>query len=239
MRAIETRFVGGYESRTLKVVFDKAGLFWDDGKMKRKRADLIALTGGPGAGKTTVLELIAPIVSEKVAILPEAAGIVFGGGFWRMESIQAKKAAQRAIFHVQKEFESMVVEEGRWSAALCDRGTLDGLAYWPGKEREFWETFQTNLEQEFSRYRAVIHLRSPGLRNGYNHQNPLRVETPEEAAAIDERICNIWKRHPGYVSVDSEDSFQEKVDKALSLICALLEEGAEPLTVQDGDVKKI
>lgn len=187
-----------------------------------KNFQLIALTGGPGAGKTTVLELISPILLESVAVLPEAAGIVFGGGFWRMESVQARKAAQKAIFHVQREFEDMVMNEGRWEAGLCDRGTLDGLAYWPGDEKEFWESFNTSLKQEYSRYGAVIHLRSPALRNGYNHQNPLRVETAEQAAQIDKKIYHIWKDHPGYVSIDSADSFQEKVDKALEHICSLL-----------------
>jgi uncharacterized protein (DUF2249 family) len=43
----------------------------------------IVLTGGPGAGKTAVLELFRAAVCEHVNVLPEAAGIVFGGGFPR------------------------------------------------------------------------------------------------------------------------------------------------------------
>lgn len=39
----------------------------------------VVLTGGPGAGKTAVLELIRLFFCEHVKTLPEAAGIVFGG----------------------------------------------------------------------------------------------------------------------------------------------------------------
>lgn len=46
-------------------------------------ARLVVVTGGPGAGKTAVLELAARSFCEHVAILPEAATIVFGGGFPR------------------------------------------------------------------------------------------------------------------------------------------------------------
>ena len=67
----------------------------------------IALTGGPGAGKTAVLELLKRSVCEHVALLPEAAGIVFGGGFPRRTESVALAAAQRAIYHIQCELEAV------------------------------------------------------------------------------------------------------------------------------------
>src|SRR5262245_41814414 len=93
---------------------------------------LVVLTGGPGAGKTAILELIKHHGCEHVVVLPEAATIVFRGGFPRGVSEPARRAAQRAIFHVQRELEQLALEEGRGAVALCDRGTIDGLAYWPG-----------------------------------------------------------------------------------------------------------
>ena len=114
--------------------------------------ELIVLTGGPGAGKTAVLEAARKVLCQHVAILPEAASIVFGGGFWRLESQNAKKSSQRAIFHIQQEMESLVVGEKKWGIGLCDRGTLDGLAYWTDTEECFWSAFNTSREKEFSRY---------------------------------------------------------------------------------------
>ena len=97
---------------------------------------LVVVTGGPGAGKTAVLEVARRSFCKKIAFPPEAAGIVFGGGFWRRPSLAGRKAAQLAIFHVQCQMERLVVEEGEAAFALCDRGTLDGLAYWPEPERD-------------------------------------------------------------------------------------------------------
>src|SRR3989338_5679779 len=99
-------------------------------KDKNHEGKRIVLTGGPGAGKTAILEVIKKNFCEHITVLPEAASIVFGGGFWRKGSIPAKKAAQRAIYHIQKELEQLVIEEQESAIILCDRCTIDGLAYW-------------------------------------------------------------------------------------------------------------
>jgi hypothetical protein len=179
---------------------------------------LIVLTGGPGAGKTAILESARKILCQHVAILPEAAGIVFGGGFWRLESPTARLASQRAIFHIQEEMENLVLGEKSWGIGLCDRGTLDGLAYWAESEENFWQTFNTTKDKEYGRYQAVIHLRTPTLDRGYNHQNPMRVETSDQAALIDDKIHHVWKNHPNYFEIQSADSFLEKVDNAFEII---------------------
>lgn len=187
-------------------------------RARAHQSELIVLTGGPGAGKTAVLESIKKVLCEHVAIIPEAASIVFGGGFWRLESRTAKMASQRAIFHIQTEMENLVREEGTWGIGLCDRGTLDGLAYWQGTEDLFWQTFDTDLEREYSKYKAIIHLRSPSLEHGYNHQNPIRIESADEAGQIDQKIQDIWKKHPNYYEVKSHNSFMKKMNDAISLI---------------------
>lgn len=185
-------------------------------------SELIVLTGGPGAGKTAVLEFIRKVLCQHVAILPEAASVLFGGGFWRLESPTAKKSAQKAIYHVQEELQNLVKEEGRWAIGLCDRGTLDGLAYWPLSQDKFFSSFNTTLEKEYQKYKAVIHLRSPSLDNGYNHQNPIRIETAEAAARIDEKIHEVWKNHPRYFVIESTTDFAEKLTKATNHIKSLL-----------------
>jgi hypothetical protein len=176
------------------------------------------LTGGPGAGKTAVLEFVRKTLCEHIAILPEAASILFGGGFWRLESKSGKQAAQRAIYQVQQEMENLVIGEKKWSMGLCDRGTLDGLAYWPGSETDFFSELNTNRESEFKKYKAVIHLRSPSLEKGYNYQNPIRVESAELASEIDQRIHEAWKQHPKYFLVNSTSDFATKLQIATNQI---------------------
>lgn len=179
------------------------------------KTKLVVLTGGPGAGKTAVLEIIRKELCEHVVILPEAASVVFGGGFWRLNSVSARMASQRAILHVQQELENIALGEDQWSLGLCDRGTLDALAYWPGDEQEFWQEARSSRDAEYQRYYSVIHLRVPTDELGYNHDNPLRIETAPQAAAIDERIHAIWSKHPRYRMVDSDQDFLIKAKKVL------------------------
>ena len=181
----------------------------------RKR---IVLTGGPGAGKTAVLELVRQEFCPHVQILPEAAGIVFGGGFPRGGSLEWRRGAQRAIFFVQRELES-TGEADNAAIALCDRGTVDGAAYWPGPE-SFWDSVGTTIERELSRYDAVIHLRTPPIDGGYNHTNPLRVESAVAAAEIDARLLKIWEGHPRRFIVPPSPDFLEKAVRTVEILKA-------------------
>lgn len=179
---------------------------------------LVVVTGGPGAGKTAVLEVIRKNFCEHVGVLPEAASIVFGGGFPRESSLPARRAAQRAIYHVQRELEAIVLEERRVAVALCDRGTVDGLAYWPGTPESYFRGLGASLADEQRRYAAVIHLRSPSLELGYNHANPVRIESADEAAEIDARIESAWRDHPRRMVVESSVDFLEKLREAIDFI---------------------
>lgn len=179
---------------------------------------LVAITGGPGGGKSAVLGMASRVFCRHVAILPESASIVFGGGFPRHSTLAGERAAQRAIFAVQREVERLVREERRVAVALCDRGTIDGLAYWPDSPEAYWEELGTTLEAELSRYSAVIHLETPELSQGYNHENALRIESAEEASSIDGRIAAAWQLHPRRFVVSSRDDFLDKALLALQLI---------------------
>lgn len=179
------------------------------------RHKVIVLTGGPGAGKTALLELVRQSFCEHVKVLPESAGILFGGGFPRGKTPILRRAAQRAIFFTQRELES-IARDGDGAIALCDRGTVDSVAYWPGPE-EFFPAVGTTLEAELARYDAVIHLRTPAGK-GYTHANPLRIETPEEALAIDERILQAWSAHPHRHIVDASTNFLDKVARAIEVL---------------------
>jgi len=177
----------------------------------------IVLTGGPGAGKTAVLELIRQSFCAHVRVLRESAGIVFGGGFPRGGGSELRKAAQRAIFYVQRELETAADAENP-AVILCDRGTADGAAYWPGEVADFFSSVGTTLDEQLSRYHAVIHLRTPPVGAGYNLSNPLRIETAEEAAAIDARIARIWERHSRRFVVEAAADFLTKASRSMAIL---------------------
>jgi predicted ATPase len=177
----------------------------------------VVLTGGPGAGKTAVLELVRRSLCRHVRILPESAGVVFGGGFPRDDDAECRRAAQRAIFHVQKELEA-TGDAHNPAIVLCDRGTVDGLAYWPGPPDDFWASTATTLDTELRRYDAVLHLRTPTADQGYNHQNPLRIESALSAADVDARILEAWQRHPHRHVIESTGDFLEKATRTVDLL---------------------
>jgi AAA domain-containing protein len=150
-------------------------------------------------------------------ILSEAAGIVYGGGFPRREDPCSRRAAQRAIFHVQRELERGVVEQGTAALILCDRGTVDSAAYWPSDPAELWRDVASSLSAELARYATVIHLHTPPP-GEYNHHNPLRTETADEAAVIDSRIAEAWRDHPRRFVIGHYPDFLEKARSAMRIV---------------------
>ena len=190
--------------------------------MTRRR---IVLTGGPGAGKTAVLELARRHMGRHLDVLPESASIVFGGGFPRLPETYARASAQRVIFHVQDELERIALATPSEKIILCDRGTLDGLAYWPGEPEKFFDDLHTTLEAELARYDAVIHLRTPGRTNGY-HKDLLRIEDVRAAEAIDNTLLRVWEKHPRRFLVESTTDFFEKARRAIAILHQMLPEEA-------------
>jgi len=108
--------------------------------------------------------------------------------------------------------------DARAAVALCDRGKLDGLAYWPGEEGDFFDQMCTTREAELGRYHAVIHLRPPEGTTYDRSTNRLRIEDAEQARAVDDRIEHAWRGHPNRHFVASTAGFLEKALAAFRLI---------------------
>jgi hypothetical protein len=100
---------------------------------------------------------------------------------------------------------------------------VDGGAYWMGAP-DLWTSVGTTLPVQLGRYSAVIHLRTPAAHHGYNHNNPLRLESAAEAAAIDERIAQLWASHPNRFSVEPAESFLRKAARVLDILKELVPE---------------
>lgn len=184
----------------------------------------IVLTGGPGGGKTTAADLFRREIGDLVVSVPEAATMLFTGGFPRPDAPLAIVAAQRAIYHVQRNLEDLQAARFPGRILLCDRGTVDGAAYWPdnngdGESDEFFEEMGTTLEAELARYDAVIFFQTAAAGgDSIEGNNPVRIEGAKEAIALDRELYKLWSRHPRFVMVPHNRSFFKKITFGLASI---------------------
>lgn len=185
-------------------------------------ARLIVITGAPGSGKTAVLELIRHHFCEHVVVLPDAAHIVRRSKFPQRSSPAGRRALARAIFRVQRELERMAIEEDDAALIVCDRGTVDGAAYWPSAPDSFFAENETSREAELARYGAVIELRIPPARTGYDPTDAAHLADTREAAAIDAAILSLWKDHPRRFVIEGGGDFLEKAGRVVGLVHELL-----------------
>lgn len=189
----------------------------------------IVLTGGPCAGKTTMAEILSRAFSASIVNVPEAASLLFSGGFPRFQAPEALKATQRAIYHVQRELEASYSSYFPEKSLVLDRGTVDGAAYWPEGPDAYFTALGTTLSQELARYTQVIYLESAAEQDYLVHrkQNPNRTETWQEAKRLDEQTQSLWRLHPRFVLIPNSRSFQFKVLSVLSEVSIALGEGHE------------
>lgn len=181
----------------------------------------IAITGGPSGGKTTLIEALQKDLGQKCAVVPEAASILYRGGFPRYREAIGLIHAQKAIYYTQRELESLVSAISQKPLIVCDRGSLDAIAYWPDSEADFFTSIHSSKAQELARYDWVLHLDTAD-HNFYDISNPIRTETHQEAAALNSAIKNAWSGHPRRIVISHSEDFFGKMATSLSVIKAIL-----------------
>lgn len=198
---------------------------------RRQRPLRVALTGGPGGGKTTAADLLRRELGDAVIVVPEAATILFSGGFPRVPDPDARCATQRAIFHVQTDLEDVQIAQYADRVLLCDRGTVDSAAYWPperGGPDGFYAQMGTTAEEQLARYDVVIFFETAAVGGAsIESGNPQRIETNAEALALDQRLQACWSAHPEFHFVRHRESFLDKINSALALMQRIIAESAD------------
>lgn len=184
----------------------------------------IVVTGGPGGGKTTAADLFRRELGDCVVVVPESATLLFAGGFPRCKEADAGRAAQAAIHHVQKNLEDVQSARYPGRVLLCDRGTIDGAAYWPGTPDDFFRHMGTTFDAELARYDAVVFFETAAVGEiSIEGGNPVRNESLDEARALDRNLRELWAKHPRFTMVPHSASFLAKLTFGLAAIRAVVD----------------
>jgi len=172
----------------------------------------IVLTGGPSGGKTTALSILKETFGNKIALVQEAATLVYSGGFPRKDNSPIHiEHAQRIIFYTVHQLEQLAQRTSDASVMVCDRGSIDGAVYWPHGPEDFFKAMNSSLEAELARYDAVIHLSPPPEKDFYQATN-VRTENLQQAFEIDDKILKIWENHPNRLVIPREKHYFEKAE---------------------------
>lgn len=189
----------------------------------RARARRIVFTGGPGGGKTSALEIFRREFPDRFLVVPEMATMLYLAGFPRFADDHGMRAAQTAIFQAQRSLEDVHADHYPDRLFLCDRGTVDGAAYWPEGPDAFFAAQGTTQEKELERYSAVIFFETAAA-GGFciDNGNRARTDSVEQACGLDRRVAALYERHPHFHRIPHNASFFRKLEQGLETLRRVL-----------------
>ena len=197
----------------------------------------IVITGGPCAGKTTAMNWISNAFSERgydVLFVPETATELITGGVapWTCKTnSDYQHCHMRFQLDKEKVFEqaAKVMKKDK-VLIVCDRAALDNKVYMDEATFESVCRFVGASEVELrDQYDAVFHLvtAAKGAEEFYtNANNAARIETVEEAAAMDDKFIAAWTGHPHLRVIDNSTDFTDKMRRLIAEISSFLGEPA-------------
>lgn len=209
---------------------------------KKKSISKIVITGGPCAGKTTGMSWIQNAFTERgytVLFIPEIATELISGGVapWTCGSNgEYQKCQLKLQMEKEKVFEYAArTMDSEKILIVCDRGALDNKAYMTDAEFAVAANYVGANEVELrDGYDAVFHLvtAAKGAQKFYTTaNNTARTETPEEAAALDDKLIAAWTGHPHLRIIDNAEGFEEKMKCPIKEIALFLGE-PEPYEIE-------
>lgn len=200
-----------------------------------KKITKIVLTGGPAAGKTTLISRILKEFNQedgwKVIAIPESASeLISGFGIKPFGNCVTMEEFQYFVIEDQLHNEKlalkgaeMVPEEN--VLIIYDRAIFDDRAYI--SQEQFEKTlayFGKTPDEILSGYDAVLHLVTcaKGAEFAYNFGNAARYEDVADAREKDDQTLEAWKNHPHVYVIDNSVDFEDKINRAIAKIYEIL-----------------
>ena len=200
-----------------------------------KNITRIVLTGGPAAGKTTLISRILKEFKQdecwKVITIPETATeLISGFGLGPFEGCMSMLEFQYFVIGDQLHKEKLALRGAETVPEenvliIYDRAVLDDKAYITDEEfTQVLSSFGVTEEELLSGYDAVLHLVTcaKGAEFAYNYGNAARYESVEEARRMDDRTLRAWSAHPSLHIIDNSVAFEDKINRAIGEIYRIL-----------------
>lgn len=205
--------------------------------MPTGRLHRIVLTGGPCAGKTTGLSHAREHLETlgiRTFIVPEVATMVIKGGVDFSVDPEDYFDLQKEMIQLQLQLEHTFLmrakhaqEAGFNCALIVDRGLMDFAAY---IEPEKWKALLDAMGHSVigfrdRRYDGVVHMMTAanGAEDFYTTaNNSARLETPEQARALDKRLLEAWIGHPHLTIINNAGTFQSKIKRMVGALARIV-----------------
>ena len=194
----------------------------------------VVLTGGPGSGKTTVIENVKKYFrgKYKVIVVDETASYLINMGIRPFgedaiplidfqELVLKMQIAKEDIINRSLDFlkdENILI--------IYDRAIIDGCAY---IDSDSFEEILNRLDKKqtindfLGRYDLIINLVS--RKDFYTKDNnPARSEDVDEALELGNRTLNSWVGHKNMKIVYPKDTVEEKIHEVINYINNILKE---------------
>lgn len=199
----------------------------------------IVLTGGPAAGKTTLISRILKEFRQedgwKVITIPETATeLISGFGIRPFGNCVSMEDFQYFVIADQLHKERLALKGAEMVPEdkvliIYDRAVLDDKAYI--SDAQFAKTlahFGKTEQEVLSGYDAVLHLVTcaKGAEFAYNYGNAARYETIDVAREKDDLTLRAWSSHPAVYVIDNAVNFEDKIDRAIAQIYKIIGQAA-------------
>lgn len=186
----------------------------------------VVLTGGPCAGKTSVMALLKQRLADRAVFVEEAATQLFAAGrplpspdWTDTDWLELQRAVTAQQLALEMLAENQALAGGRW-LSISDRAPYDNTGY-PMGDVAVTEQIARDPEFGHHRYHAVIHLESLATAQPERYGcmgNATRYESLAEAQALEMRAREAWAGHPNWVFLPGTKSVAELAEAALGYI---------------------
>lgn len=211
----------------------------------------IVLTGGPCAGKTTVIEFVKEKLIKDgyyVIVVPETAAELIRNGIKPNDDRNHTLRFQELVLETQARKEKIAeaycefikntnieeIKKCKGIVVLYDRGIMDNRAYLSYEDyNNMLKKYNYNELELIDKYDLVINLISLATTNPELYcLDEVRYETPEEAARRDMITSGAWLLHRNLKLVKPTKDVKDKANIVLGHIYDLIEKKRKDEMVQ-------